>query len=58
MLDEYKFIHPLFWRNSNIHMWQSRVESNIIPLRILIALPCSKCSSAELPLRVGLICTV
>ena len=35
--------------------WQSRVEINIIPLRISLALLCSKRSSVELPLRAGLI---
>ena len=34
-------------------MWQSWVELNIIPLRILFALLRSKRSSMKLPLRVG-----
>ena len=39
-----------------VHICVAEIED--IPLRILVALLCSKCSSVELPLRVGLIRTV
>jgi len=39
-----------------VHICVAEIED--IPLRILVALLCSKCSSVELPLRVGLIRTM
>ena len=45
----------LNWEANETHLWQSRVESKVIPSHISIALLSLKRRITELPLRVGLI---
>ena len=50
--------HPYIFSFLILHMWQSRVKTEHIPLRISIALPLLKSCNILFPLQVGLICAV